>query len=131
MYTIYIYSILLSIYVCIYNIYVYVCVYVCMYVCMYMFYQVHMETKSCSSSSSSSSSISWHIIYLLPWSALFCSPLSFIMSMTKLLSSGLSAISDGVSKARKSYASKHENSVLSELKNKDLSPADHVFQGQF
>jgi hypothetical protein len=49
--------------------------------------------------------------------------------MSKLLSSGISAISDGVNRARRSYATKHEQSVLSELKHKELSASEHVFQG--
>eukprot|EP00249_Psilotum_nudum_P014528 c24865_g1_i4 orf=293-577(-) len=42
--------------------------------------------------------------------------------------SGISVLSTGVSKARKGYAVKHENSVLAELKNKGLSPADNLFE---
>lgn len=49
-----------------------------------------------------------------------------LLSATK---SGLSALSVSVSKARKGYASKHESSVLAELKNKGLSPADYIFEG--
>lgn len=41
---------------------------------------------------------------------------------------GLSALSVGVSKARKGYATKHESSVLAELKDKGLSPADYLFE---
>lgn len=42
--------------------------------------------------------------------------------------SGLSALSGSVSKAKKGYATKHESSVLAELKNKGLSPADYLFE---
>eukprot|EP00250_Pteridium_aquilinum_P012020 c20458_g1_i1 orf=199-969(-) len=48
-----------------------------------------------------------------------------LFSATK---SGLSVLSGSVSKARKTYASKHESSVLAELKNKGLRPADYLFE---
>lgn len=48
-----------------------------------------------------------------------------LFSATK---SGLSVLSGSVSKARKTYASKHESSVLAELKSKGLRPADYLFE---
>ncbi|KAI5066933.1 hypothetical protein GOP47_0017461 [Adiantum capillus-veneris] len=48
-----------------------------------------------------------------------------LFSATK---SGLSALSGSMNKARKTYASKHESSVLTELKNRGLRPADYLFE---
>ncbi|MCO5558393.1 hypothetical protein L7F22_011974 [Adiantum nelumboides] len=48
-----------------------------------------------------------------------------LFSATK---SSLSALSVSVSKARKTYGSKHESSVLAELKNRGLRPADYLFE---
>lgn len=48
-----------------------------------------------------------------------------LFSATK---SGLSVLSGSVTKARKTYASKHESSVLAELKNRGLRPADYLFE---
>lgn len=42
--------------------------------------------------------------------------------------SGLSVLSSSVNKARKTYASKHEGSVLAELKNRGLRPAEYLFE---
>lgn len=47
------------------------------------------------------------------------------LSATK---SSFSVLSVGVNKARKGYASKHESSVVAELKKKRLSPAEYIFE---
>ncbi|KAH7287846.1 hypothetical protein KP509_32G077200 [Ceratopteris richardii] len=43
--------------------------------------------------------------------------------------SRLSVISRSVSNVRKTYANKHESSVLAELKSRGLRPADYLFEG--
>ncbi|KAJ7516149.1 hypothetical protein O6H91_22G044900 [Diphasiastrum complanatum] len=42
--------------------------------------------------------------------------------------SGLSALTTGIAKARRSYGNKHETGVLQELRKTGLSPEDYVFQ---
>lgn len=42
---------------------------------------------------------------------------------------GMAALSGGLDKVRKQYATKHEADVLAELKKKGLRPRDTLYQG--
>lgn len=52
--------------------------------------------------------------------------LAFLKNATK---SGVAAVSQSIDKVRKGYATKHEESVMNELRAKGLHPAEHLHAG--
>ncbi|KAH8957133.1 hypothetical protein BDL97_07G076400 [Sphagnum fallax] len=52
--------------------------------------------------------------------------LAFLKNATK---SGVAAVSQSIDKVRKGYATKHEESVMNELRGKGLHPAEHLHAG--